>query len=265
LIIDGTTVALFLSKLLPLFVYPLGLATLLLVLGLLLSVRRSPWIARLFVLLAIAVLWGASTPYVAGRFAFGLENEFPRQPIDGVGPADAILLLGGIVSEPKDTLNEPNIGAAVDRLFAAARLYRAGKAPVIVALAGNLPWASVARPEAEVLADLLVELGVPRDAIVLDTKSRNTRENAVNAAAIFAEKGWKRGLLVTSALHMPRAFATFQKVGLDVVPVPADFQAQRPFFESGLDLLPNADALALSTSAIKELIGAWAYRWRGWV
>ena len=126
--------------------------------------------------------------YVAGRLAFALENEFPPQRIDGVEPADAILLLGGIVSEPKDTLNEPNIGAAVDRLFAAARLYRAGKAPVIVALAGNLPWASVARPEAEVLADLLVELGVPRDAIVLDTKSRNTRENAVNAAAIFAEK-----------------------------------------------------------------------------
>ena len=120
------------------------------------------------------------------------------------------------------------------------------------------------RPQAELIADFLVELGVPRTALILETASRNTRESAVNTAAIFKEHGWRTGLLVTSGAHMPRALAAFQKLGLDVTPAATDIHA-RPLKSVGLfDLLPDAEALVRTTSAIKEMIGLSIYSLRGW-
>ena len=97
--------------------------------------------------------------------------------------SDVLILLGG----------EPT-----SRILRARRVYRAGKAPLIVISAGPVP-------EAQLIADLLIELGAPRSALILETESRNTRENAVNTAAIFKEHVWRTGLLVTSGAHMPRA------------------------------------------------------------
>jgi hypothetical protein len=53
-------------------------------------------------------------------------------------------------------------------------LHRAGKAPLIVISAGNLPWPPAVAPESQLIADLLVELGVPRSAMILESGSRNT-------------------------------------------------------------------------------------------
>ena len=114
------------------------------------------------------------------------------------------------------------------------------------------------------IADLLAELGTPRSALILETKSRNTRENAINTAAIFKDNGWRQGLLVTSGAHMPRALAAFQKVGLDVTPAATDIHAGPGQSVSLIDVLPDAAALARTTSAIKEIIGLCVYRYRGW-
>jgi uncharacterized SAM-binding protein YcdF (DUF218 family) len=69
------------------------------------------------------------------------------------------------------------------------------------------------------MATLLSELGVPRDAILLEPSSRNTYQNAVNTRAILEVQGIDRVLLVTSAFHMRRAVAAFQaldvSIGLD--------------------------------------------------
>jgi uncharacterized SAM-binding protein YcdF (DUF218 family) len=99
---------------------------------------------------------------------------------------------------------------------------------------------------------------------VLETESRNTRENAINAARIVGERGWRTGLIVTSAVHMPRAVATFRRAGLDFLPAVTDIRAVPPFYHSPLDLLPDAEALAASTLAIKEWLGLIVYRYRSW-
>ncbi len=94
-----------------------------------------------------------------------------------------------------------------------------GKAPFIVITGGNPLEQRAVVPEAQRVADFLVEVGAPRADLILETKSRNTRENAVNTAAIFKEHGWRHGFHVTEGVHMPRALATFQKMDLDVTPV----------------------------------------------
>ena len=178
--------------------------------------------------------------------------------------SDVVIVLGGVLGQPLPPQIAADLGDPVDRIIHALRIYRAGKAPLIAISGGNLPWQDAIAPESQLIADLLIELGAPRSALILETASRNTRESAVNTAAIFKEHGWRTGLLVTSGAHMPRALAAFQKLGLDVTPAATDIHARPIKSVSLLDLLPDAEALVRTTSAIKEMMGLCFYRLHGW-
>ena len=241
--------SLFLAKLLPIFVYPLGAAILVGALALALSFTNWRRIGQVLLGLALLTLWIAATPLCANRLNWRLQSELVPVSVDPLPQSDVIILLGGI--------------GPADRIVDTLRIYRAGKAPRIVISGGNQPWRVCAVPEAESISNVLVGLGIPFSALILETESRNTRENAVNTAAIFEAHGWRTGLLVTSGTHMPRALAAFQKMGISLVPAATDLYGP-PKFVTLLDLLPDAQALALTTSAIKEMIGLGVYRFRGW-
>ncbi|MGV8841085.1 MAG: YdcF family protein [Bauldia sp.] len=255
---------LFLSKLLPIAVYPLGLALLTGLVGWLLGFTRLRRTARTLALLALLGLYVASTPAFANWLGARLEWRVPPVAIADARAAEVAVLLGGVLGQPVPPRTEADLSGAVDRVVTAARLYRAGKVSAILVTAGNLPWLSAVQPEAVLIAELLVELGVPEEAIVVETASRNTYENAVNSAALMAERGWTTGLLVTSALHMPRSMATFAAAGLELTPFPTDFRTLPDATHGALDFLPDAGALALTTDAVKEFIGRIVYGLRGW-
>jgi uncharacterized SAM-binding protein YcdF (DUF218 family) len=242
--------SLFLAKLLPIFVYPLGAAILVGALALALSFTTWRRIGQVLLGLTLLTLWIAATPLCANWLNWRLQSELGPVSVGSLPQSDVIVLLGGI--------------GPADRIVDTLRVYRAGKAPLIVISGGNQPWRACAVPEAESISDVLVGLGIPFSALILETQSRNTRENAVNTAAIFKAHGWRTGLLVTSGAHMPRALAAFQKMGISLVPAATDIYAGPPQFVSLLDLLPDAKALARTTSAIKEMIGLCVYRFRGW-
>jgi uncharacterized SAM-binding protein YcdF (DUF218 family) len=195
--------------------------------------------------IVLVALWVAATPIFANWLNWRLTSQFSRTLPEG----DVVVLLGGW---------------SAGRIVHALWVYRVGRASCILISGGNLPWLTTRIPEAERIAGFLVDLGVPRSALILETKSQTTRENAINTAAIFKEHGWRSGLLVTSGVHMPRALAAFKKVGLDVTPAPADISVGPLRLGSLLDLLPDAEALAWTTSGIKEMIGLYIYRYRGW-
>jgi len=247
-----------------LFIYPLGAALLLFAIALAFTI--AGWLRAGQVLLgaALAAFWIASTPAFANWLTWQLESQFPPPDIEMLPQSDAVIVLGGILGQPLPPRTTADLGDPVDRIMQALRIYRAGKAPLIVISAGNQPWQAAVAPEAQLIGNLLAELGTPRSALILETESRNTRENALNTAAIFNQHGWRTGLLVTSGAHMPRALAAFQKLGLAVTPAATDIHAQQPKSLDLFDLLPDAVALAASTSAIKEMLGLRIYRWRGW-
>ena len=141
----------FLSKLLPVFVYPLGTVVLLLLAAIGLSAIHRSTLARCLVTLAVAFLWVASSPVFANWAIGRLEATYPPVAIEDVPEADAIILLGG--------------GGAA-RILAACLLYRAQKADLIIITGGNLPWKARLVPEAEGIAKLLMGLGVPRQALL---------------------------------------------------------------------------------------------------
>jgi uncharacterized SAM-binding protein YcdF (DUF218 family) len=154
-----------------------------------------------------------------------------------------------------------------DRLLVAFRLYRAGKAPLVFCSGGNNPIGNQAgkTPEATRMAQLLDEWNIPATAIQIESGSINTRENAIRSYQILAPKGIKRILLVTSAMHMPRAAGTFRKAGFEVIAVPADFRTG--WGESNMleKLLPSANNLIASDAALHEWLGITIYRLRGWM
>jgi uncharacterized SAM-binding protein YcdF (DUF218 family) len=226
----------FLTKDLPFLVYPLGAAG-----AMALAVCfTSRWRIGLLLLgLPLVAFWIAATPFFANWLSWRLESQFPPVEVEKLPASDAVILLGGA---GLDLYNPTN------RIMHALQIYRAGKAPLIVYSGGK--------------ADPLVELGLPRAALILDTKSRNTRENAVNTATIFKARGWRSGILVTSAVHMPRAVAAFQKVGLSVTPAAPGVQAGPIQLDGHLQM--DNEAHRRTTEAIKEIVGLLVYRFLGW-
>ncbi len=247
----------YVEKLLPILIYPLGLALLLCITAFALSFAGRARALRVSIAVAVILLWLASTPAFAGLLTVILEEQNPPVPIETISPKDVVIVLGGGIAQ------SGHMGSTGDRVMQAELLWRAGKVQTIIVTGGNLPWARASTTDASFAAELLQAYGVPPDSIIVESNSRNTHENAINTAAIWRERHFRSGLLVTSATHMPRAIASFRKSGLDVAPWPADLRGGYPP-TSVFDFLPDATALEMTTTAIKEWLGLAVYRLRGW-
>lgn len=261
---------LFLSKLLPLFIYPVGLACVLMLVALA-TLWKRPRLAAVSLVLALASLLLGSNLRLANTLTQSLEwqhipeGELPR--------AGAIVVLGGslkpqIPPRPSIDVMEPG-----DRVLYGAELYRQGKAPLVIMSGGRIYWKGGGPPESTDMAKLAQDLGVPSYAILEDPTSLNTYENAVNVKKILDERGIQQVLLVTSAMHMPRSLKIFQKLGIDAIPAPTDFFVSNQELEEVdnswqatiLNVMPDADRLQQTTRALKEYIGLVVYRLRGWL
>lgn len=260
---------LFLSKLLPLLVYPLGLACLLLVIAIAAFWKR-PRLAAVSVGLALLVLWLGSNTLVAGWLVRSLEQQVV--PTAELPQAAAIVVLGGGTKPALPPRPWVDLSEEGDRVLYGAQLYRAGKAPRILLSGGRIEWSGNSTPESADMAAIIQAMGVPTSAILQESKSRNTYENAVNVKQLLAAQQIQGPvLLVTSALHMPRSLRIFQHLGISVIPAPTDFHVTdlevRPasFQSFLLALLPDADSLQQVTRALKEYLGLFVYRLRGWL
>lgn len=261
---------LFLSKLLPLFVYPIGLSCILLIAALLLAWRKWRW-QHLPIAIALSLLLLASNKWVSEAIVRSLEWQY--LPPENLPNASAIVLLGGSIGPDYPPRPSFDLSDRADRVVRAADLYRRGKAPIIIASGGRLSWQGSEPPESRDMALFLMRLGVPRSVIIEEPNSLNTYQNAVEVKQILARHNLDRVLLVTSALHMPRSLAIFRKQAIDAIPAPTDFHIVRspaafqPQTPTNIlfSLLPDTQSLALTTDALKEYIGLVVYRLRGWL
>ena len=251
------------------FVFPVGLACLLLILALLWARAR-----RLAILLALIVLWLGSSRYVAYSLVRSLEGRYPA--LGGAPAADAIVVLGGGTrsSDPPRPMTEVN--EAGDRLIYAAMLYRDGAAEVVLVTGGSIDWLQPegVAPEATDMSALMQLLGVPDEALWLEARSRNTYENALYSREMLDEAGLNDILLVTSAMHMPRSAPLFTAQGLRVTAAPTDYLVSdaewQHLWHGGpsatiINLLPNVEYLTYTTRCLKEYIGIFVYGLRGWL
>ena len=255
-----------LSKVLPYLLYPLSVVLLSGGLGVLLrrlGARRSGGVMLTFALTVLAV---SSNPWLADRFRARLEHWYTPVTAQQAPAADAIVLLGGALYLPVSPRVTAELSDATDRVLYAARLYRAGRAPRIIVTGGNaFEQVDGVRAESWYVAELLAEWGVPPGAITIEENSRNTRQNALETKKILDRDRIKTILLVTSAMHMPRALATFEGVGIDAIAVPVDYTVDAYRMPAILDMLPSAAAMAFNAQTLREYLGIAMYGFRGWL
>jgi uncharacterized SAM-binding protein YcdF (DUF218 family) len=226
--------------------------------------RERTRAARRCLAAGIATIWIASTPICGQQLNAPLELRWRPVAAEAAPSADAIVLIGGALAPPGPPLHWMDLSASVDRLVHAARLYRAGKAPVIVVSGGGGPYPDEPVKPADAMADLLVEWGLPRDALLLERRSRTTFENALYTKEILDARGLRRVLVVTSAQHMWRTLAVFRSLDIDAIPAGTDYAKN-----TGVDLatpgawLPDAGVLRTTTMALKEYMGIAVYWARG--
>jgi uncharacterized SAM-binding protein YcdF (DUF218 family) len=237
-------------------VSPLGTALTLGGLGLVLALARQRKLGATLAWLALLWLWLWATPWVSHQARAQLEQPFLPIPVAQVPRAPAAVVLGGGIEPARGGGSDlPDLRNAADRVWHAARLFHAGKAPLLL-LSGGSDRATYATSEAAAMQQLLRQMGVPENAMLLEETSRNTQENARDSARLLRERGIQQVLLVTSALHMQRALALFEAEGLQVIAVAADHEAgdtsRWPWWRRWL---PTGEALEGSGRAFKEWLG----------
>ncbi len=215
------------------------------------------------VLLATTILITAlHSSAIDAPFRYYLESRYaPIIDYKRVAPYDAIVVLaasvtpaGGLVFRP--TLNQEMFR----RLDEAWRLYRIDPKPIIVS-GGHVNPFTQSRDENKIALDHLRLWGVRSEHIIGEQKSRDSFESAIEVAKIFKQRGWKRYLLITSALHMPRSMLAFSTVAPVPIPAPADFTSGATSFNP-LGLFPSESAARNFYATIHEYIGLVNYHWR---
>ena len=250
------------SSFLAQLVVPLNLSIALLVMAIALFLFR--WRKTALAVAIFSITWSLFWSLPAASLWVGgwLEQRHPYLPPDQQPQSQAIVVLGGNTANNRDNWFEPyDSKTARSRVDAAAELYHAGKAPLIVvsgaALEGNVS-------EARIMSSALHQHQVPDSAILQEDSSDTTRENGVYTVRLLKKHELSHVLLVTSALHMPRAMAVFRRLGVDATPAPARPQIVRPQHPGFSAWIPNMRAFSASRSILKEYIGLLVYWMRGW-
>jgi len=208
--------------------------------------------------IGLALLLVMSTRVGAMWLVRPLENQYPAVNAAAASQAQAIVILGAnrLQGSPELGERDQNSLIGLKRVEYGAQLQRQTGLPVL--LTGGQPDGS-ADSEAALMAHSLRE-DFHGQARWLEEHSRTTYENAIFSAKLLKRDGIRRVLVVTDAIHMPRAMQAFAATGLEATAAPMLFQShRRPMLA---DYLPGAANLQLSSYALREWIGQWWYRLR---
>jgi uncharacterized SAM-binding protein YcdF (DUF218 family) len=224
----------------------------------LLAGLRSLWRGRpgrgLALALIAAALWIPATPPMADKLLRPLEAglTIPENP-----EGDVIIMMGGAVYEGSPDLSGigiPSEGTWA-RIVTVVRLQRRLGVPVI--LSGGQVHPAQA-PMGPIYRRLLTDLGVPREMILVEGESRDTLENAAFSKALCQAQGFRRPIVVTSALHVRRTRLSFEKAGLAALFFPTGFRTWENKTYSWPAYLPQSyDPIS---DALHEYLGLLAYR-----
>ena len=242
----------FINKILPIIVSPLGLIIILLLFGIF---RKKMWP----LLVALILLIILSLPIVSRQLIKFLEQGYTLISPNNVDTADTVIVLSGMIRTIKQN-NEIyyEFSDAVDRVFAGIELLKLNKAQKIILTRGKLPW-SLGMPEGEFLAQFVKSQGINKNQVILTEVVQNTNDEAIAVSKILPKNS--KIILVTSAFHMPRAKTVFENQNLKVIPYAVDFRLGEKKMDV-LDFLPQANAFKDSSFYFREIIGRAYYSLR---
>ena len=212
-----------------------------------------------FVAIAILGLAVAGWSPLGPALLMTLEDRFPKQEIPST--ITGIVMLGGAVdihitrARGSEAWNDQ-----AERITTVAELANRFPAARVILSGGSGHPDAIS--ESSIAKQALAAMGIPEDRIELETRSRNTCENASESAVTAQPKANEIWLLVTSASHMPRAVACFRAANFTVTPFPVDYHTRgsedlRRIQDSVVDGLADVDL------ATHEWTGLISYRIAG--
>jgi len=253
----GQAMFFILSKTLGILAVPSHVITLIALGGFVLLFTRFARAGRrlLFVSLALLVIFGFLPVGKASMLA--IEQRFPAWNDRGP-PPDGIVVLGGAVNPGRSTVRGMvSINDNAERITEVAKLARRFPKARIVFTGGSADLIFAGPPESAFMPDLFESVGIPRARLELEERSRNTTENARFTKALVEPKPGERWLLVTSAMHMPRAMGAFRKAGFPIEAYPVDWRTDGDSYP--WHPVWPLNGLIASDIAAKEWTGLLAY------
>ena len=252
-----------LSKLLNLLAQPLNLVVLLLVLALFVR-QRKPRTSRNLVALSLAMIVLSGVTAIPDALLYRLESQSPEVPANtDLRTYTGMVVLGGALESGRVSAHfqHPLLNSGAERMTEAVALWRRNPHLRVVFTGGEGAMFGSGPSESDRARRFFTDMGLPASALTLEDKSQNTYENAVFTRALPGIDAQQRWLLVTSAWHMPRSLATFQKAGWNVTPYPVDFRTTADW--SPLSEYSLRDGAERWELVLHELIGIAAYRLAG--
>lgn len=253
--------ATFLSKFLPLFIYPLGFTILLLILVLIFWKKQR--LVKSVMILVLVILFLGGNRYISSILARSLEWRFPAPDLSFA--PDAIVILGGGTEPAISPRQSVEVNAAGDRVFYGAILARQFPKASVIVSGGDIDFLDIAASTpAQDMVSLLELMGISQVRIILQENSQNTFEDAQLTCKLIDENRFSRVLLVTSAMHMPRSMMMFEKAGCTVFPAPTDYTITEAAWqhlwhpnveEFFINLIPAYTNLSTLTKSLKEYFG----------
>ena len=250
-----------LSKTAAFLLLPSNILIVLGLLGIALLATRWRRAGLTLVVASVALLAAFGFLPLGGVLAHQLESRFP--PWDPArGAPDGIVVLGGAIDSRLSNEHDDTVFAmSGERITAIARLARTYPNARIVYSNGDASLFPKGEMDSKYLRQLLDSFGIPRERVMLETRSRNTFENAVLSKELIQPKPGERWLLVTSAQHMPRAVGCFRQAGFDVEAYPVAWRTRPGGRISLVGTLGSG--LNMLDLATHEWIGLMAYRLTG--
>ena len=221
---------------------------------------------RRYLLAIVLAYLLASLPLGPRLLLAGLSPGMPRVgSLAAARGATAVVVLGGGAQSVRvgGLVAGELTGASRLRVMEGARVFKLIGARLVVASGGTPDGTDLLQPESETLRDALISVGVPATAIVQESGSKTTRDQARLVAPVLRAHGAERFVLVTSPAHMRRALAVFRAEGLDPIPSVAPIRSEH--LHSPTLLVPDADSLWLADQVLYEYAATVYYWWSGWL
>ena len=250
-----------LSKLLNFLIKPFLLLSGLLIFSYLIKSKKWAKRIRIFVLVA----------FIISSNGMLIDEAMRAWEIDAIAIMDipdetyeVAIVLGGSTDPERQPRDRLYFHRGADRVTHAIHLYKAGKVRKILFTGGKSEVFEDAERNNQTILDFYVMCGVREEDIIIENSSRNTHENATHTGSLIDNE--QKHILITSAFHMKRAKACFEKEGIDVLPFSCDFYSAKPEDRFSLQsFIPTSEAMSGWEVLFKEWIGMLAYKFSGYI
>lgn len=247
-------------------IHPIGWLWLAATFGFFYSLKRKQWLLAFLCGASSLIMHLVGNTSIPASLLADLERPYSRQNIAGLPPADAVVMLGGVLEASAHDPLAFSFNQASDRVMTALELMRLRKAPILI-LGGGVARFSTNQVYTEgVLLKRWIEgWKLPAGQIIPLEASRNTHDEALQVQGLMRSQKWRRVILVSSAFHLRRGEALFRSLEIPATPVASDFIGL-PVMEAGREfrIFPTIDGFVQLTTYLHEQVGWYYYKARGW-